>query len=144
MLWDLNEGKHLYTLDAGEIINSMCFSPNRYWLCAACGPQVKIWVSRNETACHCLLPIPPTQICRMDSIIQIVCGYTQSQLCQRQPAPSLQGFSHELVCSNLSCLILIVWAWKLNDRVVFSPSVISIISSCVLLQSVTTSVRCSE
>lgn len=44
MLWDLNEGKHLYTLDAGDIINSMCFSPNRYWLCAACGPQVKIWV----------------------------------------------------------------------------------------------------
>ena len=44
MLWDLNEGKHLYTLDAGEPINAMCFSPNRYWLCAASGPQVKIWV----------------------------------------------------------------------------------------------------
>jgi len=43
MLWDLNEGKHLYTLDAGETINAMCFSPNRYWLCAASGPQVKIW-----------------------------------------------------------------------------------------------------
>jgi guanine nucleotide-binding protein subunit beta-2-like 1 protein len=43
MLWDLNEGKHLYTLDAGDIITSLCFSPNRYWLCAACGPQVKIW-----------------------------------------------------------------------------------------------------
>lgn len=43
MLWDLNEGKHLYTLDAGDVITSMCFSPNRYWLCAACGPQVKIW-----------------------------------------------------------------------------------------------------
>jgi len=45
MLWDLNEGKHLYTLDAGDGINAMCFSPNRYWLCAASGPQVKIWVS---------------------------------------------------------------------------------------------------
>ena len=45
MLWDLNEGKHLYTLDAGDTINAMCFSPNRYWLCAASGPQVKIWVS---------------------------------------------------------------------------------------------------
>lgn len=43
MLWDLNEGKHLYTLDAGEPINAMCFSPNRYWLCAASGSQVKIW-----------------------------------------------------------------------------------------------------
>jgi hypothetical protein len=25
MLWDLNEGKHLYTLDGGNIINAMCF-----------------------------------------------------------------------------------------------------------------------
>lgn len=44
MLWDLNEGKHLYTLDGGDIINSLCFSPNRYWLCAATGPSIKIWV----------------------------------------------------------------------------------------------------
>ena len=44
MLWDLNEGKHLYTLDGGNIINSLCFSPNRYWLCAATGPSIKIWV----------------------------------------------------------------------------------------------------
>jgi len=43
MLWDLNEGKHLYTLDGGNIINSLCFSPNRYWLCAATGPTIKIW-----------------------------------------------------------------------------------------------------
>lgn len=44
MLWDLNEGKHLYTLDSGDIINALCFSPNRYWLCAATGPSIKIWV----------------------------------------------------------------------------------------------------
>lgn len=44
MLWDLNEGKHLYTLDGGDVINSLCFSPNRYWLCAATGPSIKIWV----------------------------------------------------------------------------------------------------
>ncbi|XP_035506071.1 guanine nucleotide-binding protein subunit beta-2-like 1 [Scophthalmus maximus] len=31
MLWDLNEGKHLYTLDSGDTINALCFSPNRYW-----------------------------------------------------------------------------------------------------------------
>ena len=29
MLWDLNEGKRLYSLDAGDIIHSLCFSPNR-------------------------------------------------------------------------------------------------------------------
>lgn len=35
MLWDLAEGKRLYSLDAGDIIHALCFSPNRYWLCAA-------------------------------------------------------------------------------------------------------------
>lgn len=35
MLWDLAEGKRLYSLDAGDIINALVFSPNRYWLCAA-------------------------------------------------------------------------------------------------------------
>ena len=43
MLWDLNEGKHLYTLDAGDSIESLTFSPNRYWLCAAAGSAIKIW-----------------------------------------------------------------------------------------------------
>lgn len=43
MLWDLNEGKRLYSLDAGEIINSLCFSPNRYWLCAATDKEIMIW-----------------------------------------------------------------------------------------------------
>jgi len=43
MLWDLLEGVHLYSLDAGDIINSLCFSPNRYWLCAATDSGIKIW-----------------------------------------------------------------------------------------------------
>jgi guanine nucleotide-binding protein subunit beta-2-like 1 protein len=43
MLWDLNEGKHLYSLDAYDIIHSLCFSPNRYWLCAATASSIKIW-----------------------------------------------------------------------------------------------------
>jgi len=43
MLWDLNDDKHLYTLDHTDTINSLCFSPNRYWLCAATGPSIKIW-----------------------------------------------------------------------------------------------------
>jgi len=42
-LWDLNEGRHLYSLDAGNIINSLIFSPNRYWLCAATDSGIKIW-----------------------------------------------------------------------------------------------------
>eukprot|EP00123_Amoebidium_parasiticum_P000902 comp11826_c0_seq1/m.6453 comp11826_c0_seq1/g.6453 ORF comp11826_c0_seq1/g.6453 comp11826_c0_seq1/m.6453 type:complete len:313 (-) comp11826_c0_seq1:82-1020(-) len=44
MLWDLNEdGKHLYTLVAGDEINALVFSPNRYWLCAAAGSVIVIW-----------------------------------------------------------------------------------------------------
>jgi guanine nucleotide-binding protein subunit beta-2-like 1 protein len=42
-LWDLNEGKHLYSLDAGDIIHSLVFSPTRYWLCAATQESIKIW-----------------------------------------------------------------------------------------------------
>jgi len=42
-LWDLNEGKHLYSLEAGSIINALTFSPNRYWLCAGTDTSIKIW-----------------------------------------------------------------------------------------------------
>lgn len=43
MLWDLNEGKRLYSLDADDEIHAMEFSPNRYWLCAATTKGIKIW-----------------------------------------------------------------------------------------------------
>jgi guanine nucleotide-binding protein subunit beta-2-like 1 protein len=43
MLWDLNEGKHLSSLEAGETIHALCFSPIRYWLCAATASVIKIW-----------------------------------------------------------------------------------------------------
>jgi guanine nucleotide-binding protein subunit beta-2-like 1 protein len=43
MLWDLTEGKHLYSLDAGDIINSLVFSPNHYWLCAGTDSGIMIW-----------------------------------------------------------------------------------------------------
>jgi WD40 repeat protein len=36
-------GKRLYSLEAGDIIHSLCFSPNRYWLCAATSQSIKIW-----------------------------------------------------------------------------------------------------
>lgn len=42
-LWDLSEGKDLYLLDAGDIIHSLVFSPNRYWLVAATSSAIKIW-----------------------------------------------------------------------------------------------------
>lgn len=43
MLWDVNEGKHLYSLQANSTINSLCFSPCNYWLCAATDNSIKIW-----------------------------------------------------------------------------------------------------
>jgi guanine nucleotide-binding protein subunit beta-2-like 1 protein len=43
MLWDLNEGKRLYSLEANDIIHSLVFSPNRYWLVAATTSCIKIW-----------------------------------------------------------------------------------------------------
>jgi guanine nucleotide-binding protein subunit beta-2-like 1 protein len=43
MLWDLNESKHLYSLEAGAPIHALAFSPNRYWLVAATATSVKVW-----------------------------------------------------------------------------------------------------
>jgi guanine nucleotide-binding protein subunit beta-2-like 1 protein len=45
MLWDLGESAHnpLHCLEGGNEISTLVFSPNRYWLCAACGPAIRIW-----------------------------------------------------------------------------------------------------
>lgn len=56
MLWDLAEAKRLYTLDAGDIIHSLCFSPTRYWLCAATQSCVKIWDLENKVVVDELRP----------------------------------------------------------------------------------------
>jgi guanine nucleotide-binding protein subunit beta-2-like 1 protein len=48
-LWDLHEVKDkdrdmpLHSLDAGDIIHCLAFSPNRYWLVAATQSSIKIW-----------------------------------------------------------------------------------------------------
>jgi len=50
MLWDMGEGKHLYSLpESGDVINSLVFSPDRYWLCAATQSSVKIWDLESKT-----------------------------------------------------------------------------------------------
>ena len=60
MLWDLNEGKHLYSLEANAIIHSMVFSPNRYWLCAATDSCIKIWDLESKSIVDELTPdFPP-------------------------------------------------------------------------------------
>ncbi|KAL3931720.1 MAG: hypothetical protein SGBAC_011177 [Bacillariaceae sp.] len=59
MLWDLNEGKRLYSLDAGQIINGLVFSPNRYWLCAATDDSIKIWDLESKVVVDTLRPEEP-------------------------------------------------------------------------------------
>jgi guanine nucleotide-binding protein subunit beta-2-like 1 protein len=56
LLWDLSEGKRLYQLEAGSIIHSLCFSPNRYWLCAATEDSVKIWDLESKHVVQDLKP----------------------------------------------------------------------------------------
>ena len=48
-LWDLNDCKALYTLDAGAVINTLVFSPNRYWLVAGTDNGIKIWDLESRT-----------------------------------------------------------------------------------------------
>jgi len=50
MLWDLNEGKHLSSLEAQDIIHALVFSPIRYWLCAATASNIKIWDLESKQA----------------------------------------------------------------------------------------------
>jgi len=59
MLWDLAEGKRLYSLDASDIIHALCFSPNRYWLCAATQQCIKIWDLESKSIVDELSPELP-------------------------------------------------------------------------------------
>eukprot|EP01041_Mallomonas_annulata_P002239 gene2239-4353_t len=60
ILWDLTEGKRLYSLEAGDIIHSLVFSPNRYWLCAATSAGIKIWDLESKNMVDDIkLELPP-------------------------------------------------------------------------------------
>jgi guanine nucleotide-binding protein subunit beta-2-like 1 protein len=56
MLWELNQGKFLYGLDAGNVIHVLCFSPKRFWLCAATDDSIKIWNLTSKTIIAELIP----------------------------------------------------------------------------------------
>jgi guanine nucleotide-binding protein subunit beta-2-like 1 protein len=61
MLWDLNEGRHLSSLDAGDIIHALVFSPIRYWLCAATASTIKIWDLESKVCVGELKPDFPVR-----------------------------------------------------------------------------------
>merc|ERR1712190_458259 len=48
MLWDVNDGKHLYSLDAGSTINALTFSPNFWLVAAATDTSIKVWDLENK------------------------------------------------------------------------------------------------
>eukprot|EP00923_Selenidium_pygospionis_P025522 GHVN01045030.1.p1 GENE.GHVN01045030.1~~GHVN01045030.1.p1 ORF type:complete len:354 (+),score=68.53 GHVN01045030.1:79-1140(+) len=48
MLWDVNESRHLFSVDSGPPIQALCFSPHRYWLCSASGSTIKMWDLENK------------------------------------------------------------------------------------------------
>lgn len=55
-LWDLKDGKLLFSLPAGGIVNALAFSPNRFWLCAAVGGAVKVFDLQTSTVVDEHLP----------------------------------------------------------------------------------------
>jgi len=59
MLWDLNEGRHLSSLEAGDTIHALVFSPIRYWLCAATASSIKIWDLESKV---CVSELKPTNL----------------------------------------------------------------------------------
>jgi len=61
MLWDVNDGKHLYSLDAAGTINALIFSPKNYWLCAATDTAIKVWDLENKNVLDELMSKSPAK-----------------------------------------------------------------------------------
>jgi len=73
MLWDLNEGRHLSSLDAGDIIHALVFSPIRYWLCAATASIIKIWDLESKICVAELKPEFPPNPSGKNKAVPIQC-----------------------------------------------------------------------
>lgn len=61
-LWDLTKGEHLYELSCDEPINQICFSPLRYWLCAATESSVRVYDLEDKTLVATLTPEVPKNV----------------------------------------------------------------------------------
>jgi len=90
MLWDLYEGKHLYSLAAESIIHALVFSPNRYWLCAATSASIIIWDLESKVVVDDIrlpnqppagsraVPIHCTSLCWSADGSTLFAGYTDN------------------------------------------------------------------
>jgi guanine nucleotide-binding protein subunit beta-2-like 1 protein len=73
MLWDLNEGRHLSSLEANDVINALVFSPIRYWLCAATASKIKIWDLESKKCVDELTPKFPVNEKSKNKAVPIQC-----------------------------------------------------------------------
>lgn len=55
-LWDMEKSELKCSRDNQDIINALCYSPSRYWLCVATGPAIKIWNLEDNTQVDELCP----------------------------------------------------------------------------------------
>ncbi|KAG8298915.1 Guanine nucleotide-binding protein subunit beta-2-like 1 [Homalodisca vitripennis] len=102
MLWDLNDGKHLHTLDHSDIITNLCFSPNRYWLCAAYGPHIKIWDLESK-----------------DMVEELKPDFTSSQTSKAEPPQCLSlawSTDGQTLFAGYSDNIIRVWQVSVSAR----------------------------
>jgi guanine nucleotide-binding protein subunit beta-2-like 1 protein len=85
MLWDLGEGRALSSLDCGDLIHSLVFSPNRYWLCVATASSIKIFDLESKVCVDTLkspevtekaLPIQPISLAWSADGNTLFAGYT--------------------------------------------------------------------
>ncbi|KAL8141819.1 hypothetical protein V2J09_014851 [Rumex salicifolius] len=59
LLWDpcpKDDDKYIYSLDAGDVINALCFHPFEYWLTVATESSVQIWDLESKTIFQELTP----------------------------------------------------------------------------------------
>ncbi|XP_061368892.1 uncharacterized protein LOC133311804 [Gastrolobium bilobum] len=47
-IWDLAEGKRLFSFDVESNVHALCFCPTRYWLCAATDHSIRIWDLKSK------------------------------------------------------------------------------------------------
>nr|POE89490.1 receptor for activated c kinase 1b [Quercus suber] len=62
----------MYSLDAGAIIHALCFSPNRYWLCAATEQSIKIWDLESKSIVEDLKVDLKTEVEKADDTTCII------------------------------------------------------------------------
>jgi guanine nucleotide-binding protein subunit beta-2-like 1 protein len=67
-LWDLSRGEILYELDCGQPVNSLAFSPSRYWLCTATDHAIRIYDLESKAVVAELVPETQKKVLKPECI----------------------------------------------------------------------------